>query len=69
MSKIPIDINRVMEITGLSKSTIYILKYKGEIPFFKFGPKSLRFYEEDILKWMENRNYRPLSEVVAEKKG
>jgi excisionase family DNA binding protein len=68
MAKTPIKVDRVMEITGLAKRTIYILKYKGEIPHFKFGPKALRFYEEDILEWMENRTHRPMAEVIAEKK-
>lgn len=66
MTKTPIKIERVMEITGLSKSYLYILVYKKEIPHFKFGPKSLRFYEDDILEWMENRTYRPLDDVVRE---
>lgn len=68
MTKTPIKVDRVMEITGLARRTIYILKYKNEIPYFKFGPKALRFYEENILEWMENRTHRPLSDVVAERK-
>lgn len=62
-----LTIDEVVELTGLTKGTIYILNYKNEIPCFKFGPRLLRFKRSEILKWMENRDYRPISQVMNER--
>lgn len=63
-----LTIQEVIDLTGLSKGTIYVLKYKKEIPFFKFGPRLLRFRRSEILSWMEKRQYRPLKEILADRK-
>lgn len=45
------------EITGLSRATMYSLKYQGKlIGVVKFGPRLLRFKESEVLEWMENRS-------------
>jgi len=63
-----LTINEVVALTGLTRGTIYVLKYKDEIPYFKFGPRLLRFKRSEIIQWMENRNYRPLKEILAKRK-
>jgi prophage regulatory protein len=50
----------VIEMTGLSRSTIY--RYEGQSEFPKrrrAGPNSVRWLEEDIVKWMETRPVIP----------
>ncbi len=61
-SKIPVDIKRACEITGLSKPTIYALAPKGKIPNFKTG-KKLLFFEEELLKWIQSGKRLTQSEI------
>ena len=51
-----LTLNEVVELTGLSCNTIYGLRYQKLIPYFKFGPRLLRFKRSEILYWMEHRN-------------
>ncbi len=44
--------NEVAIFLGLSKSTIYKMVSRGEIPFHKRG-KNLFFIQEEILQWIE----------------
>ena len=53
MQKKYIKIDRVVEITGLARDTIYQYTYKNLIPFFKLG-KLVRFEESAIHEWMES---------------
>ncbi len=57
MEKQYCTIDRFCEITGLAKRTAYILNYRGELDdiVIKFGPRLLRFHEDRIHLWMENR--------------
>jgi len=69
MSDKPIlNIEEIASLTGLSKNTIYNLKARNEIPCFKFGPRLLRFKRDEILSWMENRQYIPLKQALADRK-
>lgn len=63
-----LTVDEVVNLTGLTKGTIYVLHYKKEIPCFKFGPRLLRFKRSEILNWMENRQYRPISEIMCERR-
>jgi excisionase family DNA binding protein len=65
-----LDIQGVMEITGLARQTIYAEIYKKTIPYAKFGPRLLRFKRDEILYWMEHRHesFRPMKDVLAERK-
>ena len=51
-----ITLKEVMELTGLARNTIYCLRYANKIPYFKFGPRLLRFKRSEILYWMEHRD-------------
>lgn len=47
---------QVIEMTGLSRSTIY--RYESASAFPKrrrTGPNSVRWLEDDVVKWMESR--------------
>jgi len=61
-----VDIDRFCEITGLAKRTVYILNYRGDLDevVIKFGPRLLRFREDHIYSWMENRRQRFLERKV-----
>lgn len=48
-----IGVADVMEITGMSKSLIYKLNMKGNIPCKKFG-RRLIFSRKEIIQWMES---------------
>ncbi len=47
-----LDIKQVAELTNYKVSTIYDLKHKRKIPFYKNGAK-LQFKKSEILEWME----------------
>jgi excisionase family DNA binding protein len=47
-----LDVKQVAEITNYTVSTIYDLKHKRKIPFYKNGAK-LQFKKSEILDWME----------------
>ncbi len=49
-----IGLLEALKITGLSKSLMYKLSMKGEIPCQKFGRK-LVFSRKELLRWMESR--------------
>ncbi|MBF0283865.1 MAG: AlpA family transcriptional regulator [Magnetococcales bacterium] len=49
-------LNEVISMTGLSRSTIYRLVSKGEMPQrFKLGPKSVGWKFEQIIAWINSR--------------
>ena len=49
-------LREVIEMTGLSSSTIYRLKPKGEFPLaIKVGPRAVRWRLSEIIRWMESR--------------
>src|SRR5205809_7990695 len=48
-----LTINETATLTNLSKSRIYVLSAAGKIPSIKKGQK-LRFYEDQILAWIES---------------
>jgi excisionase family DNA binding protein len=56
--------DEVATLTNLSKSRIYVLSAAGKIPSIKKGQK-LRFYEEQILAWIESGARRTGSEIDA----
>ncbi|MDV7187430.1 helix-turn-helix domain-containing protein [Lutibacter sp. TH_r2] len=48
-----LNVNEVAELVNYAVPTIYDLKHKGKIPFYKNGAK-LQFKKSEILEWMEN---------------
>lgn len=63
------------DFMGLSKSSLYKLTSKREIPYYKPTGKALYFLAEDLEEWMsrgrQNSRYELESELAAElaKKG
>ena len=49
-----IDVKEVSRMTGLCISSIYTKISRLELPFIKFG-RAVRFYREDIKKWIEQQ--------------
>jgi len=64
--EIPIRMNRVMEITGYSRSYIYKLIYWKKIPYHKPTNGRLFFYESEILDFL-SRNRQAADYEMAEK--
>ena len=51
-----IRLNLVMEITGLSKSTIYRLEKINKFPRRrKIGPRAVAWVSSEIKDWVENK--------------
>jgi predicted DNA-binding transcriptional regulator AlpA len=62
----PIRINRVMELSGYSRSYIYKLVHWKKIPFRKPTNGRLFFYESEVLDFLE-RNRQAADYEVSEK--
>jgi predicted DNA-binding transcriptional regulator AlpA len=59
-----IDLNEVMNITGLKKSAIYKLTMAGTIPHGKYG-RLLVFSRTEILNWIDQQIVRKKSKDQA----
>ncbi|MCU0457652.1 MAG: helix-turn-helix domain-containing protein [Bacteroidales bacterium] len=59
-----IDLNEVMNITGLKKSAIYKLTMAGTIPHGKYG-RLLVFSRTEILNWIDQQIVRKQSKDQA----
>ena len=62
--EMPIQMDRVMELTGYSKSYIYQLVHYGKIPFHKPSGK-LFFLESEIIEFL-TRNRKAADYEIAE---
>ncbi len=56
MDKRIIRLRHVTELTGLSKSSIYLYISKGEFPkSISLGAKSVGWLEKDVIAWIDNK--------------
>jgi excisionase family DNA binding protein len=60
-----IRLNKVVELTGLSRSTIYSLTHLKKIPHYKPTNGSLFFYESEIMEFLA-RNRQAADYEVSE---
>lgn len=65
LSHIPIDIDEVSKLTLKSKSSIYRLSSKGEIPCYKHG-KKLYFFRDEIIDYIRDGKKRSIADILAE---
>ena len=55
--RLPIRLQRVVELTGLTTATLYGLIHKNSIPHHKrTGSKFVYFFEDEIVNWVLNRD-------------
>ena len=48
--------DKVLEMTGVSRATVYRLMEKGEFPSsVSIGPRAMGWTEESITKWFEEK--------------
>lgn len=60
-----LKIDDVMKLTGLGRSTIYILAKQGKFPRpVKLSVRSSGWFEKDVAEWLESK--RPAPSVVGE---
>lgn len=52
----------VMQITGLSSSSVYRKTSNNEIPFYKVG-KTLLFKKSEIIQWIEEGKQKTTKEI------
>jgi excisionase family DNA binding protein len=64
-SKSVLNIAEVCMFTGLSKSHMYKLTCKGEIPYYKQA-KHLYFDRVEIEAWLKTHRFRTNSELMSE---
>ncbi len=63
--RIPVNIDRIVEVTHLAKPTLYGLVSAKKIPHFKQG-KKLLFFEDEIIDWIRQGKRKTLAEIEAE---
>jgi len=61
----PINLDRVSEITGLTKPTLYGYVQRNEIPFYKKNNR-LHFFKSEIIDWIKTGKQKTLKELEAE---
>lgn len=63
--RIPLNIDRVSELSNLAKPTIYGLVAAKKIPHAKQG-KKLYFFEDEIIDWIRQGKRKTLAEIEQE---
>ncbi len=54
-----VDLNEVLEMTGVSASTIYRMEMRGEFPAHGFVGNSKRWVASEVAKWVKDfRSFR-----------
>lgn len=56
-----IDAKTASEIMGISRSTVYKMVERKKIDYIEY-PDSIRFYESDILNYIENHKIRAVND-------
>jgi len=60
-----LNVSKLSEFLGLSRSTIYKLTMGRRIPYFKRG-KFIYFDEEEIIEWIKLRRVKTIDEIEGE---
>ena len=63
--ELPIRLNRVMEITGYTRSYIYRMTHLKQMPHYKPNNGRLYFYESEIIDFI-SRNRQSADYEIAE---
>ncbi len=51
-----LKLGAVMNLTGLSRSSVYLYTSKGEFPTsIKLGPRSVGWVESEIIAWLDGK--------------
>lgn len=58
MEKKLLTIDQLVEFLNCSKSNVYQLVYRREIPHVKIGHRTLRFNPEEIKEWLQEKSRR-----------
>ena len=64
--KVVLNFDEVAEFTGLSKSHLYKLTSKGNIPHYKPNGKYIFFNRREIEKWLLRNRVKTIDEIEAE---
>ncbi len=63
-----LNIDELAEMLGVTKATIYSWTSQNKIPHIKLSKRLLKFREDEILKWIEDRSVRQGPEVQERKR-
>ena len=63
--EIPIQLDAVLPITGLTKPTLYGYVQRNEIPYHKKGNR-LYFFNSEIINWIRTGKPKTLKELEAD---
>ncbi len=59
-----LNIDEVSEMLGVTKATIYSWTSQNKIPHIKLSKRLLKFREDEIMKWVEDKSvHRDLKNV------
>lgn len=61
----PIQLDKIIPLTGLSKPTIYGYVQRNEIPYHKKGNR-LYFFKSEIIKWIRSGKVKSMNELEAD---
>ncbi|WP_191089047.1 helix-turn-helix domain-containing protein [Arenibacter lacus] len=63
--EVPIPIDEVVPITGLTKPTLYGYVQRNEIPYHKKGNR-LYFFKSEIIDWIKTGRQKTIKELQAD---
>lgn len=61
----PIQLDKVLPLTGLTKPTLYGYVQRNEIPYYKKGNR-LYFFQSEIIEWIKTGRHKTLKELKAD---
>lgn len=61
----PFTESEAAEYVGSTPRHLRALRFAGEIPYIKLGPKLVRYMPDDLDAWLDTRRQSRRSEVVA----
>ena len=66
MEKEIITIQELADYTGFSKSHIYKLTHKNQIPFYKPNGKTIFFKFDEVKEWLLNNRISTIQEINSQ---
>ncbi len=62
-----LSIDELSKLLGVTKAAIYSWTCRKKIPYVKLGRKLLKFREDEIMKWIEERSVPLHEDKVSDK--
>ena len=59
INKTPMNVEEAANFLRTTKSAIYQMVQRGQIPFHRQLVRRIRFFKEELIVWLERKSYYP----------